>query len=325
MQLSYFDLLKKNDLTEYKLFIITGDEPLQKHNIIEKITDQFKAKSYEISYHDLNEQNLDVLYGEVDSLSLFAMDRLIQFSFDKPPQKKLQQALVDKLSNEDDDIYLLVFNGMKKQNISAKWFQSLEHRAVHIRIFQPNIDNAINIIDYEAKQLGLTLTKSAIQLLVQKTEGNLIASKQIIKLLSRQEVQNFDENTIRPFIHEHASFDIFDLSEAILSQQKTKALKILNSILAENDKPPLILWAIKRELRIISQLKNTQPTYHQKIFKDNNIWPSKQKFYISLANRVSIDKISTGFEKCLEVDLYIKGAKKGNIRLKLNEIIFEIF
>ncbi|WP_395166662.1 DNA polymerase III subunit delta [Francisella salimarina] len=325
MQLSYFDLLKKNDLTEYKLFIITGDEPLQKHNIIEKITDQFKAKSYEILYHDLNEQNLDVLYGEVDSLSLFAMDRLIQFNFDKPPQKKLQQALVDKLSNEDDNIYLLVFNGMKKQNISAKWFQSLEHRALHIRIFQPNIDNAINIIDYEAKQLELTLTKAAIQLLVQKTEGNLIASKQIIKLLSRQEVQNFDENTIRPFIHEHASFDIFDLSEAILSQQKTKALKILNSILAENDKPPLILWAIKRELRIISQLKNTQPTYHQKIFKDNNIWPSKQKFYISLANRVSIDKISTGFEKCLEVDLYIKGAKKGNIRLKLNEIIFEIF
>ncbi|MEY8716196.1 DNA polymerase III subunit delta [Francisella philomiragia] len=325
MQLSYFDLLKKNDLTEYKLFMITGDEPLQKHNIIEKITDQFKAKNYEISYHDLNEQNLDVLYGEVDSLSLFSMDKLIQFNFDKPPQKKLQQALADKLISEDDNVYLLVFSGMKKQNTSAKWFQSLEHRAIHISILNPNIDNAINIIDYEAKQLGLSLTQPAVQLLVQKTEGNLIASKQIIKLLSRQSTQTYDENTIRPFIHEHANFDVFDLSEALLSQQKTKALKILNSILTENDKPPLVLWAIKRELRIISQLKNTQPTYHQKIFKDNNIWPSKQKFYISLANKTSTEKISIGFEKCLQTDLYIKGAKKGNIKLKLNEIIFEVF
>ncbi|AFJ42713.1 DNA polymerase III subunit delta [Francisella orientalis] len=324
MQLSYFDLLKKNDLTEYKLFIITGDEPLQKHNIIEKIIDQFKAKSYEISYHDLNEQNLDVLYGEVDSLSLFSMDKLIQFNFDKPPQKKLQQALADKLTNEDDNVYLLVFSGMKKQNLSAKWFQSLEHRAIHIRIFDPNTDNAINIIDYKAKQLGLTLTKPAIQLLVKKTEGNLIASKQIIKLLSRQSTQTYDENTIRPFIHEHASFDVFDLSEALLSQQKTKALKILNSILTENDKPPLVLWAIKRELRIISQLKNTQQTYHQKIFKDNNIWPSKQKFYISLANKTSAEKISIGLEKCLQTDLYIKGAQKGNIKLRLNEIVFEV-
>lgn len=87
MELSYFDLLKKNDLTAYKLFIITGDEPLQKHNTIEKITNAFKAKNFEISYHDLSEQNIDVLYNEVDSLSLFSIDKFIQFNFDKPPQK----------------------------------------------------------------------------------------------------------------------------------------------------------------------------------------------------------------------------------------------
>ncbi|MBK2144298.1 DNA polymerase III subunit delta, partial [Francisella tularensis] len=303
MELSYFELLQKNDLTAYKLFIITGDEPLQKHNTIEKITNQFKTKNFEISYHDLSEQNIDVLYNEVDSLSLFSIDKFIQFNFDKPPQKKLQQTLVDKLINDDDNVYLLVFSGMKKQNTSAKWFQSLEHKAIHIRIFQPNLDNAINIIDYETQQLGLSLTKEATQLLALKTEGNLIATKQILKLLSRQDSRVFDENTIRPFLHEHANFDVFDLSEAILSQHKSKALKILNSILNENDKSPLVLWALKRELRILSQLKNTQITYHQKIFKDNNIWSAKQKFYISLANKLSPEKISAGLEKCLDTDL----------------------
>ncbi|APA82196.1 DNA polymerase III subunit delta [Francisella tularensis] len=325
MELSYFELLQKNDLTAYKLFIITGDEPLQKHNTIEKITNAFKAKNFEISYHDLSEQNIDVLYNEVDSLSLFSIDKFIQFNFDKPPQKKLQQTLVDKLINDDDNVYLLVFSGMKKQNTTAKWFQSLEHKAIHIRIFQPNLDNAINIIDYETQQLGLSLTKEATQLLALKTEGNLIATKQIIKLLSRQDSRVFDENTIRPFLHEHANFDVFDLSEAILSQHKSKALKILNSILNENDKPPLVLWALKRELRILSQLKNTQITYHQKIFKDNNIWPAKQKLYTSLANKLSPEKISAGLEKCLDTDLCIKGARKGNIQLKLNEIVFDIF
>ncbi|APC90887.1 MULTISPECIES: DNA polymerase III subunit delta [Francisella] len=325
MELSYFDLLQKNDLTAYKLFIITGDEPLQRHNAIEKIINQFKAKSYEINYQDLNEQNIDVLYNEVDSLSLFTINKFIQFNFDKPPQKKLQQALVDKLINDDDNVYLLVFSGMKKQNTTVKWFQSLEHKAIHIRIFQPNLDNAINIINYETQQVGLNLTKEATQLLALKTEGNLVATKQIIKLLARQNSQVFDENTIRPFLHEHASFDVFDLSEAILSQHKSKALKILNSILNENDKPPLVLWALKRELRILSQLKNTQATYHQKIFKDNNIWSAKQKFYTSLANKLSSKKISAGLEKCLDTDLCIKGARKGNIQLKLNEIVFDIF
>jgi DNA polymerase-3 subunit delta len=84
------------------------------------------------------------------------------------------------------------------------------------------------------------------------------------------------------------------------------------------------LWALKKELRILSQLKNTLPTYHQKIFKDNNIWPSKQKFYSSLTNKISSAKISNGLKKCLDADLYIKGAKKGNVRLKLNEVVLEI-
>lgn len=324
MEQSYFDLIKKNDLANYNFFIITGDEPLQKHNVIEKITNQFRAKNYEISQHDLNEQNLDVLYNETDSLSLFATDKFIQFNFEKPPQKKLQQALVEKLINDDDNVYLLVFNGMKKQNISAKWFQSLAQKAIHTRIFQPNLNNSINIINHETQEIGLNLTKEAIQLLAQKTEGNLIATKQILKLLSRQDTQNFDENTIRPFLHEHANFDVFDLSEAILTKNKSKAIKVLNSIVNENDKPPLVLWALKKELRILSQLKNTSPIYHQKIFKDNNIWPSKQKFYSSLASQISIEKISNSLKACLDIDLCIKGAKKGNVKLKLNEVIFNI-
>ncbi|MDE4976234.1 DNA polymerase III subunit delta, partial [Francisella tularensis subsp. holarctica] len=79
----------------------------------------------------------------------------------------------------------------------------------------------------------------ATQLLELLTEGNLIATYLILKLLSRQDSRVFDENTIRPFLHEHANFDVLDLSEAILSQHKRKALKILNCILNENDKPPL--------------------------------------------------------------------------------------
>ncbi|QIV95480.1 DNA polymerase III delta subunit [Allofrancisella inopinata] len=324
MELSYFDFIKMTDLAKYKLFIITGDEPLQRYNIIEKITTEFKDKNFEIVRHDLSEQNYDTLYQEADSLSLFSVDKFIQFSFEKAPQKSLQQALIENLLKPSDNVYLLVFSGLKKQNLSSKWFQSLAQNALHIHIHQPDITNAITIINHELQHSGLTLTSEAVQLLAQKTEGNLIAAKQIIKLLSRQSTQNFDDKTLRPFLHEHTSFDVFDLSDTILSQQKSKALTILNSILTENDKPPLILWTLKRELRVISQLKSTQNVYHQKIFKDNNIWSSKQKYYTSLANRISSETILSCLQKCLDTDLCIKGAKKGNINLKLNEIVFSL-
>ena len=322
MQLSYFDFIKKPEVTDTKLFIVTGDEPLQRHNVVEKIITAFKDKNYEIARHDLAEQNHNDLYHEADSLNLFAMDKLVQFSLEKPPQKSLQQALVQNILKPSDNVYLLIFNGIKKQTLTTKWFQNLAQEATHIHIYQPNITNAINIINHELEQSGLSLDREAIQILAQKTEGNLIATKQILKLLSRQDTSSFDAQTIKPFLHEHASFDIFDLSDAILMRQKAKSLTILNNILTEKDKSPLILWTIKKELRIVSQLQTTQQTYHQKIFKDNNVWASKQKFYSSLANRLSSEAISNNLKRCLDIHLCIKGAIKGNVSLNLNEVIF---
>lgn len=325
MEINYFDFIKKIDIDSYKIFIVTGDEPLQKHNVIEKVIDTFKNKSFEVTRHEISDQSHECLYHEADSLSLFAMDKLIQYTMEKPPQKSLQQGLMDNILKPSDNVYLLVFNNLKKQSLSTKWFKSLEQNSLHVHIYQSNMSSAINIIKNEISNLdGLTLSNEAIQILAQKTEGNLIATNQILKLLHRQNTLSFDEQTIRPFLHEHSSYDVFDLSDAILHNQRAKALNILNSILVENDKPPLVLWMIKRELRIISQLQSIDFSYHQKIFKTNNIWASKQKYYSSMANRVSMDEVSKNLEECLKVDLCIKGAQKGNIKLMLNEIIFHI-
>jgi len=324
MQLSYFDFIKKHEITAAKLFIVTGDEPLQRHNTVEKIISAFKDKSYEIARHDLTEQNHNDLYHEADSLSLFAMDKLVQYSFEKPPQKALQKALLENILKPSDNVYLLIFNGIKKQTLTTKWFQNLASNATHIHIYQPNISNAISIINHELEQSDLYLDNEAIQILAQKTEGNLIATKQILKLLARQDNSSFDAQTIKPFLHEHASFDVFDLSDAILMRQKAKALNVLNSILNEKDKPPLILWTIKKELRIVSQLQATAQNYHQKIFKDNNVWASKQKFYSNMANRINKDTVSQNLKRCLDIDLCIKGAIKGNTSLKLNEVVFDL-
>ena len=116
MQLSYFDFIKKPEITATKLFIVTGDEPLQRHNVVEKIITTFKDKNYEVVRHDLSEQDHNDLYHEADSLSLFAIDKLIQYSFEKPPLKLLQQALVENILKPSDNIYLLIFNGIKEYN-----------------------------------------------------------------------------------------------------------------------------------------------------------------------------------------------------------------
>ncbi|MDE5023119.1 DNA polymerase III subunit delta, partial [Francisella tularensis subsp. holarctica] len=48
MYLSYFELIQKNYLTDYIIFIITVYVPLQINNTIEKISYQFKTKNFVI-------------------------------------------------------------------------------------------------------------------------------------------------------------------------------------------------------------------------------------------------------------------------------------
>jgi DNA polymerase-3 subunit delta len=324
MDISYFDFIKKPDISEYKLFIVTGDEPLQRYNVINKITQSFKKNGFEISRHDLTEPDHSIMYHEADSMSLFTEDKLIQYNLEKAPLKSLQKALVENMTKDSDNVYLLAFSNLKRPSLKTKWFQSIAQNSVHINVYQPDINAAIRIIKLELADTKVDLSDNAVQLLAQKTEGNLIATKQIIRLLSNQDTLHFDEETIRPFLHEHTNFDVYDLSDAILMQQKAKALTILNSILNEGNKYPLILWTLKRELRILSQLEASQDSYGQKVFKENNIWASKQKYYSSLSQKITPQIIADNLKKCLEVDLCIKGAKKGNIHLKLNEIVFKL-
>ncbi len=324
MDISYFDFIKKSDISEYKLFIVTGDEPLQRYNVINKITQSFKKNGFEISRHDLTELDHSIMYHEADSMSLFAEDKLIQYNLEKAPLKSLQKALVENMTKDSDNVYLLAFSNLKRPSLKTKWFQSIAQNSVHLNVYQPDINTAIRIIKIELADTKVDLSDNAVQLLAQKTEGNLIATKQIIRLLSNQDTLHFDDETIRPFLHEHTNFDVYDLSDAILMQQKAKALTILNSILNEGNKYPLILWTLKRELRILSQLEASQDSYGQKVFKENNIWASKQKYYSSLSQKITPQIIADNLKKCLEVDLCIKGAKKGNIHLKLNEIVFNL-
>jgi len=54
------------------------------------------------------------------------------------------------------------------------------------------------------------------------------------------------------------------------------------------------------------------------------VWPSKQKYYSSTANKISKETIILNLKKCLEIDLCIKGVHKGNVKLMLNEVIFNL-
>ena len=324
MQLDYFKALNINNIKNNQIFIISGNEPFQKQKVTNNILEYFKNLEFELSSYNLTEQNSEILYQETSSISLFNDKKIFLLNIDNTP-KKIQQTLIDNIKNKsEDNIFVIIFNNLKKTQTNTKWFKQISANAIHINIYNPNIYTAFKIIKKEINDnLKVKLTDQAINILIQKTEGNLIATNQILTLLNKQQQKYFDKINIKPFLHEHSQYDIFDLSETLLSLNKNKSLKIFSSIISDPTKITLVLWAIKKEIRIIYQLHQAKNNNKQQIFRENNIWASKERLYNSLINKISITKIFFLLDECLNAELILKGAISGDIQQKINYIIFE--
>ncbi|WP_119344218.1 DNA polymerase III subunit delta [Facilibium subflavum] len=327
MKANYFDAITILKTREFPCYIITGDEAFQKTRLIDQIRCHYQQQGFELVTEQSAQQQPGFLYQQHNNLSLFSTQRLLQLSFTKQPDKNTQQALneICTQTNNKEDRYLLVFDHLTSAQQKAKWFQTLSQNALHIQLWPVSIQEAIRIIKHEINnQKKITLSHDAIALIAQKTEGNLLAADQIIRLLSMQAQTQFDCSNIADFLENFMSYDVFDLTQSIVYQQKARSLSILQQLLNEQFEPAVILWAILRELRIWILLANQNIQEQQKTFISHNIWRSKQTAYLKLIRYFSYQQLNHLMESCFNIDLVIKGAKKGNIKQQLTALICQL-
>ena len=327
MKANYFDALRLIQQQHFPLYIISGDEAYQQHQLAEKLLTRFKSQDYEIVRHHIDAHNYDVLYQQSDTLSLFSSQRFIIVTFNKAPDKKGQSALLDNLSDHSsDDVYLLIFQDLNHASTKTKWFTKLSERALHIQLWPLSSQDTLKMIDLEMCQYPqLTMTHEAKLILAQKTEGNMLATHQMLSLLARQAKPNYDENNVLALLHQHCKYDVFDLITPIIIRDKCKALSILNQLLTENAEPVLVLWALTKQVRILSHLLGAQNTSEiNKVFMQHQIWQSRQNQYLQWSKRHCLDQISNYMDQCLKIDYTIKGIEKDNIVLGFNQLVLSL-
>ena len=103
-----------------------------------------------------------------------------------------------------------------------------------------------------------------------------------------------------------SSFDIFDFSNAFISGNKEKAVRILESLKLEGTPESLIIWALERELNNLFKVIKTGTV--------SGIWGPKN--YLdklkNSAQKVEKEEIYKAFKEIALIDCSIKGHKKQN-------------
>jgi DNA polymerase-3 subunit delta len=167
-----------------------------------------------------------------------------------------------------------------------------------------------DFLNRRAAATKLDLTPDAIEVLIDRTEGNLLAAAQEIdKLGLLAQGKRLDASALEKLVADSARFDVFKLVDAALAGDASRALHIVESLRAEGDAVPGLLGIVVKELQTMVRLGSAidAGVSAQTAFRNERVWPSKESMYRSalvrgrsryweerLAHAVRVEKMGKG-------------------------------
>jgi len=294
----YVNQLAQSLRTIHPVYMVLGDEPLQKMQCIDAIRHSCVAQGYDerISLSQNPQFNWHELNSSGQNLSLFSQRQLIELELTSlKPGQEGSKALTRFLAEQSNDSILLIHGPKATSDTQkAKWFKALEAKGLYVAITQPEGHHFTTWLKQEIANKQLNVDNEALQLLAQMFEGNLLGASQELEKLSLQlGQQRIDSRTLKQRVTNQSRFSLFELQDALLSGQTDNALKILISLKRDEIEPQLIYWAFSRELTLLTNLKNAsinrQPL--TPLFQQARVWASRQKLFENALNRLSLPQL----------------------------------
>jgi DNA polymerase-3 subunit delta len=243
------------------VYVISGDDPLLCQEAADAIRSAARQQGFDERQVFSADANFDwgTLLQAGASMSLFAEKRLLELRLPSgKPGDKGAAALIEYCSRPAEDTLLLI--SLPKLDGSAqktKWGKALVEGqdTQFIQIWPVDAAQLPQWIRQRLSQAGLSAQQDAVELIAARVEGNLLAAAQEIeKLKLMAEGGQITVETVQAAVADSARFDVFGLVDAVLNGEAAHALRMLEGLRGEGVEPPVILWALARELRLLANL-----------------------------------------------------------------------
>jgi len=160
------------------------------------------------------------------------------------------------------------------------------------------------------KAAGLTADNDAVTLLAERLEGNLLAaSQEIEKLRLLHGEQTITAELVADTVSDNARYDAFRLVDVALSGDSRGAVRTLRGLRAEAIQPPVLLWALSREVRLLADLKReiAGGTPVNAALNQRGVWRNRQALVRSAMNRLG----GRDLAEMQALSFHADGASKG--------------
>jgi len=274
-------------------YLISGDEPLLVQECADAIRRAARAGgcTERQRLHISSKDDWLELGHAAGSLSLFAERKLIEVQLPSgKPGTEGSKAIQEYLASSPDDVLLIVSGRIDKQSQKSKWYLALDQAGVVMPIWPVSPTELPRWISDRMSSLGLTAEPDAIALLAERLEGNLLAAAQEVeKLKLLHGDHTITATMVADTVSDNARYDAFRLVDVALSGDARGAVRTLRGLKGEAVQPPVLLWAVAREVRLLADLKRdvAAGTSIDRAMQQKGVWRNRQGLVRTALNRLS--------------------------------------
>ena len=314
------------------VYLVSGDEPLLLQECCDQIRQKARAENCnerEIIEGGASNFNWQDILHSASNMSLFADRKLIELRLPSgKPGAEGSKALCEYLDiASGDDVLLIVSGKIDKQSTNSKWYKALDKAGVTVQVWPVDAKNLPRWLQQRVRNAGMSIDDDALQLLCERMEGNLLAAVQEVEKLKLLAADSkITMQTVTEAVSDNARYNLFDMADNALKGNASVSLRMLYGLRAEGTEPPVVLWALVREIRTLyeAQLDCDSGQSAQQALSSRRVWQNRMPLMQAALTRHDTHSLSLLLEQAARADGSIKGFADGKPWDNLSRLVITL-
>jgi DNA polymerase-3 subunit delta len=314
------------------IYTVYGDEPLLAQEACDAIRGEAKLTGFgDRELFEVN-QHFDwhQVLNEANSLSLFADKKVLELRIPSGKPGREGSKFFDEYCQNlnSDNLLLVVLPKLDRTATNSKWFRCLDTHGINIQVWPVNPVQMPGWIDKRLRSNGIRASKEAIEILADRVEGNLLAARQEIEKLKLLVEDNGEINaeTMSTVVADSARYNVFILIDKILEGDSEAAARTLRGLRNEGTEPTVVLWALTRELRTLSNAAEqiASGAHTDWVLKNLGVWTKRQSLVRKALQRLKPAQLAVLLRQAAGVDRAVKGMSTASPWQELTSMILSM-
>lgn len=306
------------------VYTLHGDETLLQQEAADALRATARQAGYtERQVHTVAGAHFDwsSLIGAASEMSLFGDRQIIEIRIPSgKPGKDGSQALqqyCEAAQGNDGLLTLITLPRLDKQQQSSAWFTALDGVGMTLRC-DPIERHALP--QWIAQRLAAQgqqvepgeLGQRTLAFFADRVEGNLLAAQQeITKLGLLHGPGTLTAEHIEAAVVDVARFNVFKLSETVLSGHLDRTLRMLDGLQAEGEAAVLVHWTLSEDILALQRARQGLDAGKPlaMVLRDLRVWGPRERHFERILPRLKAPAVSRLLASAAAVDGVVKGLR----------------